>query len=284
MSNLRNNIKAFVCGFPINHSRSPIVHSYWLKRYNIEGSYEAIEIEPSNLDKFITTLELEGYAGGNFTIPHKEKIFDLVPEIDEVAKTIGAVNTIWFEGGKLRGTNTDAYGFAKNLDEYQSDWSKNASQKSALVLGAGGASRAILIALLERDFEKIYLANRTVEKAAKLATELSDKISPIALDTVEEIIENISLLVNTTSVGMKPNDGFPFSISKLPKEAVVTDIVYTPLETKLLQEATAQGNPTVDGLGMLLHQAVPGFEKWFGVKPEVTEELRDLIIKDLKGH
>lgn len=284
MNEQTNMKKAFVCGHPIKHSRSPILHGYWLEKYNISGSYKPIEIEPEKLRDFIASLKENGFAGGNFTIPHKEAIFNLVDEVDEVATKIGAVNTIWFEDEKLMGTNTDAYGFAKNLDAQQPTWCKFADTKSVLVLGAGGASRAILFALLDRGFKKIYLANRTIEKAENLAVEFSDRIIPLALEDIDQMINKISLLINTTSIGMNMMDRFPFSISKLSKEAIVTDIVYTPLQTNLLIEAKEQGNQTVDGLGMLLHQAVPGFEKWFGKKPEVTGELRDIIIQDIEGH
>ncbi|MFK7901980.1 MAG: shikimate dehydrogenase [Nitratireductor sp.] len=274
--------QAFVCGFPIAHSKSPIIHNYWLKQNNIAGSYEKIAVESENFNAFIIELQQNGFTGGNVTLPHKEAAFQQVQKLDEVAQKIGAVNTLWYENDILYGGNTDAYGFTANLDQYCEDWSKNADQKTAMVIGAGGACRAILYALLERGFSKIILANRTLKTAQKLADEFSDKILPINLEETSSHISSVDFLVNTTSLGMYEDDALPVDIKNIKSTAVVTDIVYTPLKTKLLKQAEAMNLKTIDGLGMLLHQAVPGFEKWFGVRPQVNQELRNLVLAELK--
>lgn len=278
MSHLK---RAFVCGFPIKHSRSPLVHGHWLKHYNLEGSYEKVEVAPKDLQALTDEIRSGKYVGGNFTQPHKEEILEFLDEIDSTAKSIGAVNTVWSEGNKLMGTNTDAYGFSANLDQLAPEWKQNAKSKTALILGAGGASRAVLQAILQADYNTILLANRTTEKAEKLAKEFSNKIIPTSLEDIQQELIGTDLLVNTTSLGMNKNDAYPFTMEGLKSSAIVTDIVYTPLKTKLIKQAKKNGNKTVDGLGMLLHQAVPGFEKWFGVRPQVTQELRNLIESDL---
>jgi len=270
--------RAFVCGHPIAHSRSPKIHGFWLKQHGIKGSYAAIDIEPEVFDDFLARLAANGFAGGNVTIPHKEAAFRLVQRRDAAAQAIGAVNTLWFEDGMLWGGNTDAYGFAANLDEQASGWDK---AETALVLGAGGAARAIIHALKERGFKNIRIVNRTMERASVLAGQFGAGVSAHPLAASGEFLPDTGLLINTTSLGMHGNVELPVDPSALPDNAVVTDIVYVPLETPLLAAARARGLKTVDGLGMLLHQAVPGFERWFGVRPQVTRELRDLIVADL---
>jgi shikimate dehydrogenase len=271
-------LKAFVCGHPIAHSRSPMIHSHWLNSYGIDGSYTAIDVAPEDFAAFVAGLAAAGLRGGNVTIPHKEAAFAAVQRRDEAAEQIGAVNTLWFEDGILWGGNTDAYGFAANLDHLAPGWAKG---DVAVVLGAGGASRAIIHALKKRGFNDIRIVNRTLARASELADQFGAGVSAHPQTATAELLGDASLLVNTTALGMHGNEGLPADPSTLPDHAIVTDIVYVPLETPLLAAAKARGLKTVDGLGMLLHQAVPGFERWFGNRPEVTAELRNLIVSDL---
>jgi len=274
-------IRAFVCGHPIAHSRSPKIHGYWLRHYGIDGSYTAIDVTPADARRFFTTLAEQGLAGGNVTIPHKEAAFEAVSRRDDAAEAIGAVNTLWFERGQLVGGNTDAAGFAANLDEYAPGWEKTGS---AVVLGAGGAARAVIHALKARGFGDIRVVNRTVARAVELADRFGEGVTAHPTSATDELLGDTGLLVNTTALGMAGKPGgevLPADPAALPRHAIVTDIVYVPLETPLLAAARARGLRTVDGLGMLLHQAVPGFERWFGRRPEVTPQLRDLIVADM---
>ncbi len=274
--------KAFVTGFPIKHSRSPLIHGFWLKEHGIEGSYEAIEVLPENFAEFAAWLAKNGFAGGNVTIPHKEVAFAAVDSHDAAAAAIGAVNTLWFEDGRLCGGNTDAYGFAANLDALAPGWD---NADTALVLGAGGAGRAIVHALQTRGFSRIAIVNRTLSRAEELASHFGEGVSAHGWDAAQALVKDAGLIVNTTSLGMsghgEPTE-FPLDLSEAQKSAVATDIVYIPLKTPFLASAEAAGLKTVDGLGMLLHQAVPGFERWFGKRPEVTEALRNYILDDMK--
>ncbi len=268
--------RAFVTGWPITHSKSPVLHGFWLNKYGIKGTYEALGIEPENFVQFLDDLPKSGFAGGNVTIPHKEVAFDTIPDRDEAAEMIGAVNTLWLEGGKLKGGNTDAYGFSANLDDYAPQWRQG---KIATVMGAGGASRAIIYALLNAGFTDVRIANRTVTRAQSLADRFGEACSAHPWSAIEELTQDTDFLVNTSSVGMAGTEDTPIpDLRNLAAEALVTDIVYTPLETPILKAANDQGLTTVDGLGMLLHQAVPGFEKWFGIRPEVTDDLRNIIL------
>jgi shikimate dehydrogenase len=274
--------KAFVCGHPIAHSRSPKIHGYWLRKYGIAGSYEAIDVAPQDAAHFFATLAEKGFAGGNVTIPHKEAAYAAVALRDEAAERIGAVNTLWFEGGVLWGGNTDAEGFAANLDERAPGWTEAGA---AVVLGAGGAARAVVQALKERGFTDIRVTNRTVERAIELADRFGEGVSAHPVAATPELLADAGLLVNTTALGMvgkEGEDALPADPEMLPRHAIVTDIVYVPLETPLLSAARRRGLKTVDGLGMLLHQAVPGFERWFGRRPEVTDELRAMIVADME--
>lgn len=274
--------RAFVCGHPIAHSRSPKIHGYWLKSYGIAGSYEAVDIAPDDFGPFLAGAAAGGFAGGNVTIPHKEAAFRLVEHHDPAAEEIGAVNTVWFAEGRLRGANTDAYGFAANLDQLAPGWDTRA--KAALVLGAGGASRAVIYALKARGFGDIRLVNRTIERAQELAATFGPKVSAHPLAAAKELASDVNLIVNTTSLGMHGQGDLPVDVEHAPDDALVTDLVYVPLETPLLAAARRRGLKTVDGLGMLLHQATPGFERWFGKKPEVTDELRSMIVADIGGN
>ncbi len=272
--------RAFVVGYPISHSRSPLIHGYWLRRLGIEGSYERIPVAPADFDAFATTLDQQGFIGGNVTVPHKEEAFRLASVDDPVARDLHAVNTLWLEAGVLKGANTDVAGFLANLDQEAPAWSDDL--RHAVVLGAGGASRAVLYGLLQRGAGKISLANRTSERAEALARHFGPRVQPLAWDEVGQALKGADLLVNTTSLGMKGQPPLDLDLAPLPKTALVTDIVYVPLETPLLARARALGLRTVDGLGMLLHQAVPGFERWFGARPQVTSELRVLILADIE--
>lgn len=276
--------RAFIIGDPVAHSRSPMIHGHWLEKHAIAGSYEPVRVVPDELPSFAERLKSgeAGFVGGNVTIPHKEAIFALADETEEVAELIGAANTLWLEDGKLNATNTDAYGFAANLDAEASGWDTG---KKAVVLGAGGASRAILFSLIERGFSDIVLVNRTVARAEELAKRFgSDSIRAAPLPALDDALSGADLFVNTSSLGMEGSETPELDFSVMAESALVTDIVYAPLVTPFLKKAQAQGFATVDGLGMLLHQAVPGFEKWFGTRPEVDAELRAMVVADLEAH
>ncbi|TPL54984.1 shikimate dehydrogenase [Mesorhizobium sp. B2-4-4] len=270
--------KAFVTGHPIKHSRSPKIHGHWLARYGIDGSYQAIDVAPQDFAEFLSTLQANGYLGGNVTIPHKEAAFALVERRDEAAQQIGAVNTLWLEGGQLWGDNTDSHGFAANLDDHAPGWASNGP---AVVLGAGGASRAVIHALKQRGIRDIRIVNRTLARAVELRDRFGAGVSAHGMAATGELLADAGLLINTTALGMQGNEGLAADPALLPDHAIVTDIVYVPLETPLLAAASARKLKTVDGLGMLLNQAAPGFERWFGVRPRVTPELRALVEADL---
>jgi shikimate dehydrogenase len=273
--------KAFVIGHPINHSRSPLIHRTWIAQHGLDASYEAIDVAPEELPMFFERLRSGEFAGGNVTIPHKEAVFALCDSVDPLASTIGAVNTLVVEDSRVHGTNTDYLGFLGNLDAGAPGWSDDL--ETAIVLGAGGASRAILVALESRKIGSIVVLNRTRETAEKLAAELPGPISVAPLEVFNDIAPLAGLVVNTTSIGMHGSRFENLDLALLPRRALVTDIVYVPLETPLLADARALGLRTVNGLGMLLHQAVPGFEAWFGVRPQVDEGLRVQVEATL-GH
>lgn len=275
--------KAFVTGFPIKHSRSPIIHNFWLRQFHIDGVYEAVEKSREDFPAFLQSLKQGDalYVGGNVTIPHKESAYRLADRPDDLAAELGAANTIWVENGLIRATNTDGFGFVSNLDEKHKGWDKT---DRAVVLGAGGASRAVIQALRNRGVAEIHVVNRTVERAAELADRFGPTVYAHSMDALAEVSTGAGLFVNTTSLGMDGAEAPFIDFSPLADNAVVTDIVYVPLKTPILLMAEQQGFATVDGLGMLLHQARPGFEKWFGKKPEVTENLRSLIIADMEQH
>jgi len=264
--------KAFVIGHPIAHSRSPLIHGTWLAEYGVNGSYEAIDVSPDALPGFFERLRAGEFAGGNVTIPHKEAVFVLCDHVDDLARKIGAVNTLIFRDGKVHGTNTDYLGFLGNLDAGAPGWDERL--ENIAVLGAGGAARAIIVALQNRGVGHIHLFNRTLATAVRLAEELGGNISAHEYGFFNVPAPVLQLVVNTSAVGMHGTRFDEIDLSRLPNSAVVTDIVYTPLETPLLADAKAQNLRTVDGLGMLLHQAVPGFAAWFGVTPQVTPQLR----------
>jgi shikimate dehydrogenase len=267
--------RAFVIGHPISHSRSPMIHGYWLNLYGIHGSYEPIDVTPDDLPAFFARLHDGIFVGGNVTIPHKERAYALCDERDDLAEEIGAVNTLVSSAHGVKGFNTDYLGFLGNLDQQAPGWDRDLGP--TVVIGAGGAARAVLVALKSRDVRQIRLLNRTVGKAEEMAVDVGGPILCGGLDEFARFAGEAGLVVNTSSVGMKGTKFEGLDLKRLPKTALVTDIVYTPLITPLLAEAQALGLTTVDGLGMLLHQAVPGFEAWFGKRPEVTPELRALV-------
>jgi shikimate dehydrogenase len=278
--------KAFVVGHPIQHSRSPLIHGHWLKTYGLDGSYERIDVAPVDFGEFLRGFHARGFAGGNVTLPHKEAAFLGVDRRTERAQRVGAVNTLWVEDGVLWGDNTDVPGFIGNLDvSLGTGWERTVD--TALVLGAGGAARAVVAGLQDRPLKRIFVANRTLSKAEDLARDLrpgsSVSIETSAWEALGRVIPHAQLIVNTTSLGMAGQPTLAIDFSRAPRNAAVADIVYVPLETPLLTAAAAQNLRTVDGLGMLLHQAVPGFRRWFGVTPEVTPHLRALILADIEA-
>jgi shikimate dehydrogenase len=272
---------AGVMGWPVGHSRSPRLQNWWLERYRIDGAYIPLPVKSEDFAEAVRALPKLGFAGVNVTVPHKEAAFAVVDELSFQAKTIRAVNTIIVkEDGSLLGHNSDGFGFIENLRAGAPDW--RAENGPAVVLGAGGAARAICVALLEAGAPELLLINRSRDKAEKLAVELKGKIIPLAWEKRHEALEGANLLVNTTLLGMSGQPDLQIELSALAKAALVTDIVYTPLITGLLKAAKERGNLVVDGLGMLLHQARPGFAAWFGREPEVTEELRAFMLESLK--
>ncbi len=275
--------RAFVTGFPIKHSRSPLIHGFWLKTLGLPGSYRAHEVTPADFPAFVSALKSgeSGFVGGNVTIPHKELAFRLADDPDTLSEELGASNTLWIEDGRLKATNTDGRGFTANLDERHPGWDK---PQSAVVLGAGGASRAVVQALRDRGFKEIHLVNRTVERARELADRFGPRVHAHPMAALSEVMRGAGLFVNTTSLGMEGENAPQIDFTPLLPDAVVTDIVYVPLKTPFLAQAEKQGFAVVDGLGMLLHQAAPGFEKWFGRRPDVDEKLRTLIIEDMDKH
>jgi shikimate dehydrogenase len=271
---------ACVIGWPVEHSRSPAIHRFWLKRYGIDGAYEKEAVAPEELARFLGSLMARGYAGANVTLPHKEEALRLAALADEAARAIGAANTLWLDGeGRLHASNSDAYGFMSNLNEEAPQW--NEGRRPVLVLGAGGAARAILHGLIAQGASRILIANRTRDRAEALADAFGPTVRVIDWKDRNRALGGCGLLVNATSLGMTGKGRLDIDLEALPSNAVVADIVYSPLETELLAAARARGNRVVDGLGMLLHQAVPGFERWFGVRPEVTVELKAHVAASL---
>lgn len=264
-------IKAGVIGHPIQQSKSPIIHNYWIKKYGLDGSYDKIDIAPDDLKVEVQKLVDAEYAGFNVTVPHKQAIMALCHEVDEMAREIGAVNTVKIIGKKLYGYNTDAFGFIENIKQAvpEFDFTKN----SALVIGAGGAARAIVYGLLKQGVPEIIITNRTIEKSIDISALNKNRIHIIDWADREKALKNISLLVNTTSLGMTGQDELALDLTELSTHTVVNDIVYVPLQTDLLKNARLRGNVTITGIGMLLHQARPAFKRWFGVLPELDEAL-----------
>jgi shikimate dehydrogenase len=268
---------AAVLGHPINHSKSPKLHNYWLSLFDIDGHYIPLDIDPRNFENSIRALGGLGFVGANVTIPYKEKILKIADKISDRAAIIGAANTLTFlPDGRIYADNTDGYGFLQNIKSKYKDWS--ASEGISVVFGAGGASRAILGALLEDGSNEVILANRTRSRADQLRSDFGAKIKVVDWMKVQNYLSDASTVINATSLGMDGQAELPIPLNGLKKNTLVTDIVYTPLKTSFLEHAAKRGCRTVDGLGMLIHQAIPGFERWFGVKPDVSENLRELLI------
>ena len=261
---------ACLIGWPAAHSRSPLIHHYWLRTLGIEGGYVIEAVPPDEFKDFLFRLSHRGFVGANVTIPHKERALAL-SKPDERARAVGAANTLWYQDGELCSTNTDVEGFINNLNSSAPGWDR---AEDALVLGAGGSARAVVFGLLERGVKRVHLANRTLERARALSGQFGARVLPVAWDAIGGLLPRAGLLVNTTSLGMHGQPALELDVGLLPSHAVVADLVYVPLQTPLLAAARARGLKTADGLGMLLHQAVRGFELWFGQRPEVTSELR----------
>lgn len=269
---------AGVIGHPIAHSKSPALFQNWFKEFGVRGFYIPMDVEEANLEQVLRTLPMQGFVGCNVTIPHKMNALALADQISDRATLIGAANTLSFgEDGGIYADNTDGYGFIQNLKKGAPDWDPTAGP--AAVLGAGGASRAIICALLEEGVPEILLSNRTRIRAENMKNDFGAKITVVDWVKSGDMLADAATVVNTTSLGMVGASEFRVPLNHLSSKTVVTDIVYNPLQTKLLQEAAEIGCRTVDGLGMLLHQAVPGFERWFGIRPEVTEKARAAILR-----
>jgi shikimate dehydrogenase len=269
---------ACVIGWPVVHSRSPLIHTYWLEHYGIAGAYRREAVKPEDFAAFVQSLAARGYVGANVTVPHKEAALAL-SEPDERARAVGAVNTLWLDGGVLRATNTDVEGFLRNLDACAPQWDR--SPRKAVVLGAGGAARAVIFGLIERGVERLVVVNRTPGRAELLRRQFGPRVQVAPWDELGRALADATLLVNTTTLGMHGQPDFDIDLAPLPDRAIVADLVYAPVVTPLLAAAMARGLRTADGLGMLLHQAVRGFALWFGTTPEVTGELRALVEADL---
>jgi shikimate dehydrogenase len=269
--------RAGVAGWPVEHSRSPMIHRYWLKELDISGSYEKFAVRPGEFGQFAARIGEDGLVGANVTVPHKEAAFSACDRRTPVAEALGAVNTLWRQDGRLMGDNTDVAGFLANMDESASGWAEQ--RRLAVVIGAGGAARAIVYALISRGFERIAVVNRTQERAEALAAHFGDpaRAAPWADLSAQLAEAEADLLVNASSLGMVGQPPLAVDLSALPGQAVVADAVYVPLRTPLIETARARGLRTVEGLGMLLHQAAPAFARWFGKEPKVTPGLRALV-------
>lgn len=273
---------AGVMGWPISHSLSPRLHGFWLDQYNIDGAYLPLAVTPERFESAVRALPELGFKGANVTVPHKEAAFAAMDKLSETAKRLGAVNTIVIgNDGELHGDNTDGYGFMENLTAGGSRLELKG--QTVVVLGAGGAARAIVAALCDAGVSEVRLVNRTRARAEALAEELGGAILPLAKSDISEALNGAALLVNTTSLGMSGHEALNIDLAPLPTNALVTDIVYNPLDTPLLVQARKKGCQTINGIGMLLHQARPGFAAWFGVEPEVTTELREYVLAGLDG-
>jgi len=279
MSKNQRPLLPLVCviGWPVGHSLSPHVHGYWLSHHRLAGNYIQLPVEPDDLKKVLEALPKCGFVGANITIPHKEAVFRLADKVSATAQRLKAANTLYFHDGMIEADNTDGFGFIENVRHAVPDYD---FMRSALILGAGGASRAIIDGLLHEGTNKIYLCNRTKDRAQKIVSDFNapPSLEVIDWDQKEQVAYATGLIVNTTSLGMKDENPLIFDFQGAPKDCVVTDIVYTPLETAFLRQAKQQGLVTVDGLGMLLHQARPGFRRWFGKDPVVNADLRARVL------
>jgi shikimate dehydrogenase len=273
-----NSPAACVVGWPVRHSRSPLIHNFWLRQYGIAGEYRREEIAPEAFPSFAADLPAQGYVGANITIPHKEAAL-AASEPDDRALAVGAANTLWLADGNLCSTNTDVEGFTANLDAAVPAW--ETGRNEAVVLGAGGSAHAVIYGLIEREVPIIHVVNRTAGRAEALQRRFGAAVQPSNWSALPHLLARTALLVNTTSLGMTGQPPLAIDLTPMPGGGVVVDLVYVPLKTALLRAAEARGLATADGLGMLLHQAVRGFQLWFGTRPQVTSELRALIEADL---
>jgi shikimate dehydrogenase len=273
--------RAGVCGWPVAHSRSPLIHGYWLARHHIEGAYERFAVPPLGFADFAASIGVDGLVGANVTVPHKEAAFAACDRLTESARATGAVNTLWREDGALWGDNTDVAGFLATLDAEAPGWRDHVD--SAVVLGAGGVARAIVHGLVSRGVDRIAIVNRTGSRAAALAERFAPAAYAAGWDDLPQLLAKAGLLANATILGMAGQPPLDVSLTPLKPEAVVADVVYVPLTTPLVEAAWRRGCVAVGGLGMLLRQAAPGFARWFGETPEVTAELRTLVEADLRA-
>ena len=271
--------RCFVVGHPIAHSRSPLIHGEWLRQHQIGGSYERLDVAPPDLPAFVARLRDGEFSGGNVTVPHKEAMMALVDEVSEAGRAVGAVNTLWREGGRILADNSDVPGFLAHLDASVPDWQKRVG--TALILGAGGAARGVCYGLKARGVGRILIVNRSRGRAEELAAALGRPLEAGEWSERDRLVGQADLIVNTTALGMQGKPPLEIDLSGLRPGTIVDDIVYVPLKTALLAETERRGGIPVDGLGMLLHQAVPGFARWFGVTPQVTPALRALIEADI---
>ena len=269
---------AGVIGAPVAHSRSPRLHQHWLSMLDLPGYYIPMHVEPVDLETALRNLPKLGFVGVNITVPHKERALELADHVSDQAKRIGAANTLAYgPDGDIHADNTDAYGFDRNLRQYAPDW--DPARGLAIIFGAGGAARAVIVALLDSGVPQIRITNRTRSRAEALKQQFGDRLTVVDWDQAGAALEGAATVVNTTSLGMTGHPSWPVPLDRLHPDAVVTDIVYTPLETSLLSAARAKGCHCVDGLGMLLHQGVPGFERWFGMRPEVDSATRAAVLR-----
>jgi shikimate dehydrogenase len=273
--------RACIMGHPVAQSRSPMIHGHWLAEHGIEGRYDRQDLTPDAFPDFVRALANHGYVGGNVTVPHKEAAFALADVVDETARAIGAVNTLWLENGRLYATNTDTHGFIANLDQSAPGWDRTC--RDAVVFGAGGSARAVLHGLLTRGVDRISVINRSRDRAQALADHFGPRIAVVHPNDAISVLGSADLVVNTTSLGMAGQPPLELDLSLVDEATIFADLVYVPLETPFLAAARARGNRTIDGLGMLLHQAVPGFARWFGVTPDVTPALRALVEADVNA-
>jgi shikimate dehydrogenase len=268
-------------GWPVMHSRSPLMHNYWFKQHNLAGTYVPLAIEPAGLGTALRALHALKFAGCNLTIPHKQAAMQIVDEVDALAKNIGAISCVVVRAdGTLAGTNNDCYGFIENVRQEQPGW--RADRGPILVIGAGGGSRAVCYGLAQEGAREIRVVNRSFDRAKKIAEEFGAPLSALKWDQRHEALEDAAMVVNTTSQGMVGQTALDINLDKLPSHALAADIVYTPLETPFLAAARKRGNPAVNGLGMLLHQGRPAWKAWFGIEPEVTAELRAIMEKSIR--
>lgn len=273
-------IKSCIIGYPARHSRSPLIHNYWINKYGIDGIYEINEIMPLDIELYLESFKEKCYAGANITIPYKELVFNISDIKSNSALRIGAANTIWVDRGLLYCDNTDVDGFLNSLDNEAPSWDENLSK--CIVLGAGGAARAVIFGLLARGAREVVIVNRSIAKARAIASAFQGNIRCCEWDRLDDEIVQANFIVNTTSLGMKGQPSLDLNLQNVAATAVVCDIVYVPLETEFIIKARSTGLRAVGGLGMLLHQAAPSFEKWFHIRPEITPELRQIIEADVR--